>query len=146
MNLTISLLLGTLFGTGLAISGMTDTAKVLNFLDLSGNWDASLAFVMGAGLLITVPSFFLIQKLQKPLFRDRFNLPTNNTIDLKLVLGAVIFGVGWGLYGYCPGPAISALVYLDWETALFVLSMAAGMYIAGKVNVGLKAMPADSTE
>ncbi|HIG40981.1 MAG: DUF6691 family protein [bacterium] len=146
MNLTISLLLGTLFGTGLAISGMTDAAKVLNFLDLTGNWDASLAFVMGAGLCITVPSFYLIQRRQKPVLVGRFNLPTNNTIDLKLMLGSVIFGVGWGLYGYCPGPAISALVYFDWETALFVLSMAAGMYIAGKVNVGLTLVPVDSTE
>ena len=146
MNLTISLLLGTLFGAGLAISGMTDTAKVMNFLDVTGDWDASLAFVMGAGLLITIPAFYVIRRLVKPVLASEFDMPTNTGIDFDLALGSVLFGIGWGLYGFCPGPAISSLAYLDSETALFVLSMAVGMYIAGKVNAGSRAAIIDSTE
>ena len=133
MKLLLSLFFGTVFGTGLAISGMTDTQKVLNFLDLPGEWDASLGFVMAAGLLVTIPAFYLIIRQKKPVLAEAFNLPASNVIDVRLIVGGILFGVGWGLYGYCPGPAISALTYLDQENVLFVLSMMVGMFSAGRL-------------
>lgn len=124
----IYLLLGVLFGLGLSYSGMTDPAKVLGFLDFFGNWDPTLIFVMASGVSTTMIAYFFILK-KRPLFADNFNLPTLRHIDRKLVLGAILFGTGWGLYGYCPGPAIAALSYLHTDTFLFVGAMCAGIFL-----------------
>lgn len=99
---------GLLFAVGLAISGMTQPAKVVGFLDIAGSWDPSLAFVMGGAILAYLPLYRLITKRQTPLFSGRFLIPTRNDIDGRLIGGAVLFGVGWGLGGFCPGPVLTA--------------------------------------
>lgn len=120
-------LAGLLFGLGLVISGMVNPGKVIGFLDLAGGWDPSLALVMGGGLLVTVPAFRAVLRLPQPLLEKKFYLPTLTAIDRKLILGAVLFGLGWGIAGFCPGPALTALVSLDPTVGLFVLSMIGGM-------------------
>ena len=120
---------GLLFGLGLAISGMINPAKVLGFLDIAGNWDPSLIFVMGAGLAITFPAFHLVLKQDRPLLDHKFYLPTRKDIDSKLIAGAALFGIGWGLAGLCPGPAIAGLVSLEPSIALFVVAMIGGMLL-----------------
>ena len=127
-----ALLCGLIFGVGLAMSGMTDTAKVIGFLDIFGEWVPDLAFVMGGAVLVTVVAFRLVLRRDNPLLADSFALPTNTAIDGRLLGGAALFGIGWGIYGYCPGPAISALVYLNTDTVIFVAAMLAGMVIANK--------------
>jgi len=134
MKNVIALLCGLVFGVGLAVSGMTDTAKVLGFLDVSGNWVPDLAFVMGGAVCVTLLAFPLVLRRKKPLLSASFSLPGNKAIDSRLLGGAAIFGIGWGIYGYCPGPAISALLYLDWKTAVFVASMLIGMALANRVG------------
>jgi hypothetical protein len=119
---------GLLFGVGLAVSGMTDTAKVIGFLDITGKWVPDLAFVMGAAVLTTMLGFRVVfGKSRKPLFGENFSLPLNKTLDRPLILGASIFGIGWGLYGYCPGPAIASIVYLSPVTLIFLIAMSVGM-------------------
>lgn len=121
------LLVGLLFGLGLHISGMTNPERVLGFLDVAGIWDPTLAFVMGGALLITFPAFMLTQKGQKPWFDSRFYLPTLTRVDRPLLEGAVMFGLGWGLVGLCPGPALANLVTLRGDILLFVAAMVVGM-------------------
>jgi uncharacterized membrane protein YedE/YeeE len=128
------LLCGLLFGTGLAVSGMTDTRVVLGFLDITGVWDPSLLFVMAGALAITIPGFWLAQKRSKPILGEKFHLPASCAIQAKPLLGSVIFGVGWGLYGYCPGPALASLSTMNWQALLFVIAMAAGMYLEKSVG------------
>jgi len=118
---------GAIFGLGLAVSGMTDQTKVIGFLDVLGQWQPDLLFVIGSAVLITTVGFYLVLKRSTPLFSMNFHLPTKDTIDKKLILGAIIFGIGWGLYGYCPGPAISALAYGNSEPLLFIGAMILGM-------------------
>ena len=130
----IALLCGMIFGVGLAVSGMTDTAKVLGFLDVFGNWVPDLAFVMGGALRVPLVPFRFVLRLERPLLSSSFLLPTKKAIDGRLLIGAAIFGIGWGIYGYCPGPAISALVYLDIKTLAFVVAMLVGMALANKVG------------
>ena len=129
----IALGAGLLFGAGLAISGMHDPAKVLGFLDIgaiaSGGWDASLAFVMAGALAVAVPAFHYARRRAAPLSGPRFHTPAAKAIDRRLTLGALIFGIGWGLVGYCPGPALAALAFGSTGTALFVLAMIAGMAV-----------------
>lgn len=122
---------GLLFGFGLAVSGMTDTEKVLGFLDLAGAWDPSLIFVMGGALLVTVPVYQLVQQRNRPFFCGQFHLPIMTSLDKRLIGGAVLFGAGWGIFGYCPGPAISSLTYGYQSTVIFVISMVIGMWLAG---------------
>ena len=124
----MSLLCGVLFGAGLAAAGMTDPRKVQAFLDLFGDWDPSLAFVMGSALAVTCVAFPLVLRRTSPLFDVKFHLPWKTEIDSRLVVGALLFGVGWGLYGYGPGPAIGALVYGHVETLLFVAALLAGVF------------------
>lgn len=128
MNKLMALIAGLLFGVGLAASGMTDPAKVIGFLDLFGDWQADLAFVMGGAVAVTVVSFRFILKRQAPVCDSQFYVPNNNVIDKKLLIGAALFGMGWGIYGYCPGPALGALVYLKQNTFIFVAAMLAGMW------------------
>lgn len=125
----IPLLCGLLFGIGLAMSGMTDTRVVLGFLDIAGTWNPALMLVMIGALGVTIPGFWLTQKRSRPLLASEFFLPTTRKIESKPLIGSVIFGVGWGLYGYCPGPALASLTTLNWQPVLFVAAMAAGMYI-----------------
>ncbi len=134
-----ALISGVLFGTGLALSGMTDTSKVIGFLDILGNWDPDLVFVMGSAVITTTLGFkILFGQKQKPLFNSNFSLPIKNTIDTKLILGAALFGIGWGTYGYCPGPAIASLVYLSTTTLVFVATLIVGMAIGAAFSSRVK--------
>jgi len=123
------LLVGLLFGAGLALSGMIDPARVLGFLDVAGAWDPTLAFVLGGALFPSALSYALIHRMKGPIMADEFCIPQNRTIEARLLAGAVLFGVGWGLVGLCPGPAIAGLVLGIWQTWLFVAAMIAGMWI-----------------
>ena len=129
MTYLISLLAGLIFGLGLALSGMTSPAKVLDFLDLAGNWDPSLLFVLGGAVGVTAIVFRWILRRNKPLFSDQFFLPLAKNIDGKLIVGALIFGIGWGISGYCPGPAIASLASPNWETWIFLPAMLAGILL-----------------
>ena len=126
-QLVVALACGLLFGAGLAISGMTDTRIVLGFLDLAGDWNPALAFVMGSALAVTLPGFYFTRKRSAPLLDDRFHLPAKTSADVQVLAGSALFGTGWGLYGYCPGPALSSLATLDWQPLLFVAAMSVGM-------------------
>ena len=130
MKAVVALLCGTLFGAGLALSGMNDTEKVLGFLDVFGAWDSALLWVMVGAVAVTLSGFPRVLKRASPQLEQTFYLPTRTAIDKRLIIGAAIFGLGWGLYGYCPGPAITALVYLQPEPWLFVLAMAAGTFVS----------------
>lgn len=134
MKALTGLLCGLIFGTGLAMSGMTDTAVVLGFLDVFGDWNPSLALVMGGAVTVTLIAFRFVLKMDKPLLNKKFFLPTTSVIDGRLLGGAALFGIGWGVYGYCPGPAMSAMAYLDTNTFVFVGAMLAGMALANRVG------------
>lgn len=124
-----ALLAGVLFGFGLAYSGMTDTHKVLGFLDIFGDWDYDLAFVMAGALAVSIFSFRLMRDREFSFLECPIDLPGNREIDRKLLAGAAVFGIGWGLFGYCPGPALTALIYFDPNTLIFVVSMVVGIAI-----------------
>jgi uncharacterized membrane protein YedE/YeeE len=117
---------GAIFGAGLVISGMSNPNKVLNFLDLLGPWDASLLVVMAVAVPVTAFGFRLAWKREKPVYGESFSNPSNTVIDRDLILGSAIFGIGWGLAGYCPGPAITALMIVPAEAAIFVAAMFVG--------------------
>lgn len=123
---------GLLFGFGLAASEMINPARVLGFLDISRVWDPTLMFVMGGALAITIPSFWLILKRAKPLFSDVFDVPAKNTIDRQLIVGASLFGIGWGVSGLCPGPALAGLITLNVDLVLFVGVMLASWWFTDK--------------
>jgi uncharacterized membrane protein YedE/YeeE len=117
---------GFVFGIGLWISGMANPEKVLGFLDITGAWDASLMFVMGGAVALTAAAFRLVLKREKPLIEKRFHIPAPADIDFPLVAGAALFGLGWGIGGYCPGPALTSLSTLSAESIVFVSAMVAG--------------------
>ena len=129
-----ALIAGILFGLGLTLSGMSDPAKVLGFLNIAGDWVPDLIFVMGGAVVVTLIFTPLVVKRAQPLLADSFSLPTTQTLDKRLVSGAVLFGVGWGLSGYCPGPAVVSLLYGYESTIVFCLAMLAGMSIEGRVS------------
>ena len=128
MKKIISLLSGIIFGIGLSISSMINPEKVLGFLDLFNYWDPSLIFVMTGGILMTAPFIFLFKK--KPLFAENFIIPQIKNIDTKLIVGSSLFGIGWGLVGLCPGPAIASLVFLNSYSIVFVASMLIGIFVS----------------
>lgn len=130
MGIVIHAIAGLIFGIGLVISGMANPAKVQNFLDLAGTFDPSLAFVMGAAVVVTFLGYRVAFRRSTPLLSDEFHLPTKSAIDGRLLIGAAIFGVGWGLGGYCPGPAVTALPLLAEGTLVFVPAMLAGLLLA----------------
>lgn len=132
LKILSALLSGIIFGVGLAASGMTSTQKVLGFLDIFGQWQADLLFVMISAVLVTVVCFRFVLGRSKPLFDTKFHLPTASGLDSRLISGAIIFGLGWGVYGYCPGPAIAALSYLQMDNVLFVGAMIIGMALSGR--------------
>jgi uncharacterized membrane protein YedE/YeeE len=125
---------GTLFGLGLAISEMINPARVIGFLDVAGRWDATLIFVMGGALLVTATIFPLILRRSRPFLAEQFHLPTKKEIDRPLILGAVIFGIGWGLAGFCPGPALAALASGSRSVALFVIAMVVGQWVMSRLE------------
>ncbi len=125
-RLTTALVAGLIFGLGLVISGMSNPAKVIGFLNLAGDWDPTLLLVMGGALVVTIPGFQLLKKRARPLFAERFEFPTRKDLDPRLMVGAALFGLGWGIAGFCPGPAIAALATARLDVALFVGAMIAG--------------------
>ena len=127
MNKIFSLLSGLIFGLGLTLSSMTNPAKVIGFLDITGNWDPSLMFVMIGAILISSPVFYMLRN-NKPLFALSFKIPKIKKIDSQLIFGSTLFGVGWGAVGFCPGPAISSLALLNPLSILFVISMVLGFH------------------
>ncbi len=124
-----ALVIGILFGAGLTVSDMINPARVLAFLDIFGNWDPALAFVMGGAIIPSAIAYLVSNRMQKPLLDSRFFIPENRIIDRQLLYGAALFGAGWGLVGYCPGPAIAGLAFGDWQPIVFVIAMLAGMWL-----------------
>jgi uncharacterized protein len=122
----MALLSGILFGLGLGLSQMIDRDRVLGFLDVTGNWDPTLLFVLGGAVGVTILTFRFVLKMVHPFWGDKFQLPTRKDIDRPLVVGSAIFGIGWGISGYCPGPGITALVLGLWNPVLFVAAMMLG--------------------
>ena len=136
MKVTItSLITGIIFAIGLGLSGMMDPKKVIGFLNITGKWDPSLMMVMGGAIIFNVVSFRLIIKKTKPLFSDEFSIPALKKLDKNVLIGPAIFGIGWGLAGICPGPAIANLASLSPDAILFVASMTVGMLLF-KITLG----------
>ncbi|RQO32863.1 transporter [Herminiimonas sp. KBW02] len=129
MQIFMALLAGLIFGIGLIISGMANPAKVIGFLDLGGKWDPSLAFVMGGAICVGLIAFSAAARRSKTLLGEPLRLPQAKQIDKRLVFGGLAFGVGWGLAGYCPGPALASLVIGNSKTIIFVTAMVLGMAI-----------------
>ncbi len=125
---------GALFAAGLAVAGMTQPSKVVGFLDFFGNWDPSLAFVMGGAILAHFPTSIWMKRRASPLWGGSFRIPTRRDVDGRLLGGAALFGVGWGLGGFCPGPGLVSLTALSAESFAFVLSMMAGMILFAAVD------------
>ena len=154
MVILIQFAIGLVFGLGLIVSGMSNPAKVLNFLDVGGipegTWDASLSFVMAGAVAVTFIGFSRVLKRARPFFAERFYVPTRKDIDLRIIIGPAIFGIGWGLAGFCPGPALTALGFGSASAFLFVAAMFAGMmlarFIANLPSAEHVATPADSLE
>lgn len=126
-NKIVSLASGTLFGAGLALGGMTDPARVRGFLDIFGNWDPTLAFVMGGAVIVMAVTWRLVPRMARPIVAERFHLPSRSDLTPRLIGGAALFGAGWGIAGLCPGPGIAALVIEPGAAAIFVIAMLAGM-------------------
>jgi len=130
MSFMVNLALGLLFGIGLVVSGMSDPAKVLNFLDLFGTWDPSLAFVMGGAVITAFAGYRIVFRRPKPLAGASFHVPNSSAIDRRIIVGPAIFGIGWGLGGFCPGPALTAVSMGAVGTYAFVAMMFLGMWLA----------------
>lgn len=134
MAILIQFAIGVIFGIGLIVSGMSNPAKVLNFLDIggipAGTWDASLAFVMAGAVAVTFVGFNRVLRRARPIFADRFYVPMRKDIDARILAGPAIFGIGWGLAGFCPGPALTALGFGSASAFIFVVAMCAGMVLA----------------
>ena len=134
MAVLLQFIIGLIFGLGLIVSGMSNPAKVLNFLDFAairtGTWDASLAFVMAGAIVVTFIGFRLALKRSQPIMAEKFHLPSREDIDARVIAGPVIFGIGWGLAGFCPGPAITALGFGTKAAVVYAVAMFAGMWLA----------------
>ena len=129
MSKIVSLICGIIFGIGLTISQMIDPAKVLGFLNILGDWDPSLAFVMIGALIISSPFFHLFKNNKKPIFAGSFSYSNNKELNKKLIIGSSLFGAGWGLAGLCPGPAIASLALFNTSSIIFVITMFVGFYL-----------------
>ncbi len=132
MRNVLCLISGLLFGLGLAISNMINPAKIVGFLDVTGDWDPSLAFVMGGAVCVTALTFRSILKRSAPIFGNSFHLPSKVDLDTKLIVGSGIFGIGWAVSGLCPGPAIASISFLDEKLLIFVIALLTGSLI-GKI-------------
>lgn len=128
----VAMLLGSLFSVGLMFSGMSNPKKVLDFLDISGNWDASLAFVMGGAILVAFLPFQYAIRTQKTIFNEQIDLPKATQVDPKLLIGALLFGIGWGISGICPAPALTLIGLGYYQALYFIVAMFAGMYVYAK--------------
>ena len=134
-NIVIPLICGVIFGIGLVIAGMTNPAKVMGFLNLFGNWDPSLIFVMGGAIFVSMPAFLIIgKKMSTPIFnkKEGFSQQLKKDIDSPLIIGSTMFGIGWALVGFCPGPAIAALTVVDGNVFMFFIAMSIGMLLKRK--------------
>ncbi len=129
--------IGVIFGTGIAFSGMANPAKVINFFDVAGTWDPSLAFVMGGAVVTAFIGYRLVWRRAAPIYEPTFDIPQKTTLDARLLTGAGIFGVGWGIAGFCPGGALPALGTLNTQVILFVLALIAGMLATRFVSSAL---------
>lgn len=127
-------LAGLLFGLGLAISGMTDPARVIGFLDVTGAWDPTLIFVLGAAVVTTFIGYRLVWRRATPLLAGRFQLPSRRDLDARLLGGAALFGIGWGLSGYCPGPAVASLPGLSGPLAAFLVALVLGWWLSRRLS------------
>ena len=154
MAILLQFVIGLIFGFGLLLSGMSDPAMVLNFLDLagigSGTWDPSLAFVIAGAIAVTFVGFDRVLRRPQPLLGETFHLPTQRELDLRIISGPAIFGLGWGLAGFCPGPALTALGFGSQAAVIFVAAMIAGMllarWLANRPSLSRFATPADQIE
>lgn len=138
MSKVIEFLVGLIFGLGLILSGMTNPAKVIGFLDLFGQWDPSLAFVMGGAILVGLFAFAIAKKRTTNFLGGAMQLPKNTHIDKRLVIGSLVFGAGWGLAGFCPGPALVSLASGYEKAALFVVAMLLGMLLFERLEAAAK--------
>tara|TARA_B100000029_G_scaffold232344_1_gene229729 strand:+ start:393 stop:806 length:414 start_codon:yes stop_codon:yes gene_type:complete len=129
MKSFISFISGIIFAVGLVISGMTNPQKVIGFLDILGNWDPSLAFVMGGAVSFNLITFYYIKKRKSPFYEAQFDYPLKTVIDIPLVLGAIIFGIGWAIMGVCPGPAVVNIVTLNSNVLIFLASFFGGVFL-----------------
>lgn len=136
MRILVNFLVGLVFGAGLLVAGMSNPAKVLNFLDVFGSFDPSLAFVMGGAVAVAAIGFRLVLRRPRPLMAPAFDLPAKKSVDARLVAGAALFGIGWGLVGFCPGPAFTALAMLETGPFVFVAAMLAGMAAGRRLTGG----------
>ncbi|SNY90960.1 hypothetical protein SAMN04515647_1151 [Cohaesibacter sp. ES.047] len=135
MRYLVAALIGGLFGLGITLSGMANPAKVLNFFDLAGSFDPSLAIVMAGALSVAAPGYALVfRKQRKPVYDTEFHLPRSNRIDARLVLGSAVFGIGWGIGGFCPGASIPALGLGHASSFIFVLALIVGILVAGRMQ------------
>ena len=135
-------LIGLIFGTGISVSGMANPAKVLNFFDIMGTWDPSLAFVMGGAVIVTFIGYRFVLKRPMPAMADRFHLPTSRVIDARLLGGSAVFGIGWGIAGFCPGGALPALGTGDAPVFIFVGALLAGIVLARGITAARSPRPA----
>lgn len=140
LSLFAALVAGTLFGLGLAVAQMVDPAKVINFLDVFGTWDPSLAFVMGGGLLVNAIATPFIMRRKTPMLAEFFRTPTKHQVDKRLIVGGLIFGAGWGLAGYCPGPMITSLSFANSDIITVVIAYVVGTFVA---RIALRAWETD---
>lgn len=130
MKLIVTYIIGLIFGLGISISGMSNPAKVLNFFDIAGIWDPSLVFVMGSAFTVAFIGYRIVFRRPKPLFESAFVVPNSRVIDLKLIGGSAVFGIGWGIAGFCPGGALPALGTLDPSVLIFFAALVAGIFLA----------------
>lgn len=137
LSIFVSLIVGCIFGLGLAFGGMLDPSKVVGFLDIFGAWDPSLAFVMMGGIMVNAAGYLILIRGKKPIFTEKFHLPDNIFIDRRLIVGSVIFGVGWGLAGLCPGPVVGSLFLNPNSIVPFLVIMLVGLKIGGLVKAKL---------
>lgn len=146
MHIVVSLIAGLVFGIGIMVSGMASPAKVLNFFDVAGTWDPSLMFVMGGALITTLVGYQLVFKKNRPISDQSFHLPTKSDIDFRLVGGSAIFGIGWGIAGFCPGGAIPAIGTGRAEVLVFAGALIAGILITRlALQLGKSTKPSSST-
>ena len=136
MKILAGLIAGLLFGLGLAVGGMTDPQRIIGFLDIAGDWDPTLIGVMGGAVVTSFIGYRLVWRMGAPKLEPRFFIPTRSDLDGRLLGGAALFGIGWGLSGYCPGPAVASLAGLTGPLAAFLAAMAAGWWIARRMEQG----------
>lgn len=145
MRIFLQFLTGLIFGLGLLLSGMANPAKVLNFLDIAGSWDPSLAFVMGGAVMVAFFGFRFAQRRSAPFFAAEFQLPTRQDIDFRILTGPAMFGVGWGIGGFCPGPALTATMLAQSGQLVFLPAMLTGMVLAKLAAARISYSPAVSS-